>query len=139
MVASCRDDVLVATTSASSAERRRRLEALGVRVEVLDGADGRVDVRAIATLLARDKYLSLMIEAGSKMNWAVLEAGAADKIFLYYAPKILGGLKSLPVAGGVGRRRRADAIRFRNVKLHPIGADEFAVEAWTENDVYRDR
>ena len=52
-----------------------------------------------------------MIEAGSKVNWAALESGVVDKIFFYYAPKILGGMQSLPMAGGVGRRRRADAIR----------------------------
>ena len=73
-----------------------------------------------------------MIEAGSKVNWSALESGVADKIFFYYAPKILGGMQSLPVAGGTGRRRRADAIRFRDVKLHPITANEFAVEAWLE-------
>ena len=72
-----------------------------------------------------------MIEAGSKLNWAVLESGVADKIFFYYAPKILGGLQSLPVAGGAGRRSRKDAIRFRDVHLHAAGApDEFAVEAY---------
>jgi diaminohydroxyphosphoribosylaminopyrimidine deaminase/5-amino-6-(5-phosphoribosylamino)uracil reductase len=62
----------------------------------------------------------------------MLESGIVDKIFFYYAPKILGGMQSLPVAGGVGRRRRADAIRFHNVQLHRISADEFAVEAWVE-------
>ena len=53
----------------------------------------------------------------------------ADKIFFYYAPKILGGMHSLPVVGGVGRLRRADAILFRDVRLHQITEDEFAVEA----------
>ena len=46
MVTSCRNDVLVVTTSAASAERRKRLESKGVRVEVLEGADGRADLRA---------------------------------------------------------------------------------------------
>ena len=64
------------------------------------------------------------------MNWAALESEVVDKIFFYYAPKILGGLHSLPVVGGVGRRRRSDAIVFRDVTLHNISADEFAVEAW---------
>ena len=40
MVSSCQGDVLVVTTSAASAERRRRLEAKGVRIEVLEGSDG---------------------------------------------------------------------------------------------------
>jgi diaminohydroxyphosphoribosylaminopyrimidine deaminase/5-amino-6-(5-phosphoribosylamino)uracil reductase len=134
MVASCRSDVLVVTTSAASAERRKRLESRGVRVEVLEGSDGRADLRAIAELLAREKYLSLMVEAGSRVNWSMLETAVADKIYFYYAPKILGGTQSLPVAGGLGRRRRADAILFRDVKLHAITKNEFAVEAWLEKN-----
>jgi len=132
MVASSKDDVLVVTTSAGSAERRKRLESRGVRVEVLEGADGRADLRSVTALLAREKYQSLMIEAGSRVNWTALESGVADKIYFYYAPKILGGTQSLPVAGGTGRRRRADAIQFRDVKLHSITTNEFAVEAWVE-------
>jgi diaminohydroxyphosphoribosylaminopyrimidine deaminase/5-amino-6-(5-phosphoribosylamino)uracil reductase len=132
MVTSCRDDVLVVTTSAASPERRKRLESKGVRVEVLEGADGRVDLDAVVSLLAREKYLSLMIEAGSRINWTALESGATDKIFFYYAPKILGGTQSLPVAGGTGRRRRVDAIQFHDVKLHQITSNEFAVEAWLD-------
>ena len=99
------------TTSAASPERRKRLESMGVRVEMMERKDGRVSLQGVVELLAREKYLSLMIEAGSKVNWSVLESGVADKIFFYYAPKILGGMHSLPVAGGVGRRRRNDAIR----------------------------
>ena len=135
MVASCRDDVLVVTTSAASPERRKRLESKGVRVEVLERADGRVDLDAVVSLLAREKYLSLMVEAGSRINWTALESGVTDKIFFYYAPKILGGTQSLPVAGGTGRRRRADAIQFHDVKLHQITSNEFAVEAWLDKSV----
>jgi riboflavin synthase len=105
------------TTSAASPERRRKLEAKGVRVEVFEGASGRASLRATVEFLAREKYLSLMIEAGSRLNWSALESGVVDKIFFYYAPKILGGTLSLPVAGGAGRRRRDDAIVFREGDL----------------------
>jgi diaminohydroxyphosphoribosylaminopyrimidine deaminase/5-amino-6-(5-phosphoribosylamino)uracil reductase len=107
---------------------------MGVRVEVLERSDGRASLQGVIELLAREKYLSLMIEAGSRVNWSALESAVADKIYFYYAPKILGGTQSLPVAGGAGRRRRKDAIRFRDVKLHSIAKDEFAVEAWVERD-----
>ncbi|HEY1753778.1 MAG TPA: bifunctional diaminohydroxyphosphoribosylaminopyrimidine deaminase/5-amino-6-(5-phosphoribosylamino)uracil reductase RibD [Bryobacteraceae bacterium] len=133
MAKSCDRDVLAVTTSAASPERRKRLESMGVRVEVMERKDGRVNIQGVVELLAREKYLSLMIEAGSKVNWSVLESGVADKIFFYYAPKILGGMHSLPVAGGVGRRRRNDAIRVRSVRLHSVATDEFAVEAWLDN------
>lgn len=134
MVESCRDDVMVVTTSAAPASRRKALEHRGVKVIVSDGKDGRTEPRGVLDYLARERYLSLMIEAGSRVNWTVLENGMVDKIFFYYAPKILGGMQSLPVAGGPGRRRRKDAMRFRNVQLHPISQNEFAVEAWTRKD-----
>jgi diaminohydroxyphosphoribosylaminopyrimidine deaminase / 5-amino-6-(5-phosphoribosylamino)uracil reductase len=134
LVRSCANDVLAITTSAASAERRKRLEAKGVRVEVKERKDGRASLQGVVELLAKEKYLSLMIEAGSKVNWSALESGVPDKIFFYYAPKILGGMHSLPVAGGVGRRRRNDAIRVHHVRLHSIATDEFAVEAWLEKE-----
>src|SRR5579884_3131050 len=130
LVTSAHDgDVLIATTSAASGERKRALEARGVRVLVADGPGGRTDLRKVIDFLASEQYRSVMIEAGSKLNWAALECGVVDKIFFYYAPKMLGGLHSLPVVGGVGRRRRSDAIMFRDVHLHQITEDEFAVEA----------
>src|SRR5581483_6284147 len=136
---SCNNDLLVVTTSAASPERRKRLESMGARVEVLERTDGRASLQGVVELLAREKYLSLMIEAGSRVNWSALESGVADKIFFYYAPKILGGMQSLPVAGGTGRRRRKDGIRFRNVRLPSIAPDWVAVEAWLERDVYGNR
>lgn len=130
IVETCREDVLVVTTSLAPVERRRVLEDAGVRVLVADHPSGRTDMRQVVDWLARDNYLSLMIEGGSRINWAALECGAVDKIFFYYAPKILGGMQSLPVAGGTGKLRRSDAILFRDVHLHPITSDEFAVEAY---------
>ncbi|MGA2214658.1 MAG: bifunctional diaminohydroxyphosphoribosylaminopyrimidine deaminase/5-amino-6-(5-phosphoribosylamino)uracil reductase RibD [Bryobacteraceae bacterium] len=132
MVAGADHDLAVIATSAASEERRRALESRGVRVLIFDGPGGRVDLTRLPAFLAGEQYRSLMIESGSKLNWAALESRIVDKIFFYYAPKILGGLLSLPVAGGAGRLRRTDAIRFRNVRLHSIPPDEFVVEAWVD-------
>jgi diaminohydroxyphosphoribosylaminopyrimidine deaminase/5-amino-6-(5-phosphoribosylamino)uracil reductase len=132
IVRSAAGDVAILTTSAAPEERRRTLEYRGVRVLVFDGPGGRADLQKLPEYLAWEQYRSLMIESGSKLNWAALEAGIVDKIFFYYAPKILGGLQSLPVAGGAGRLRRTDAIQLQRVKLHSIPPDEFAVEAYLE-------
>src|SRR5476649_766187 len=132
MARSAAGDVLLVTTSASSAERRRALEARGIQVLIFDGPGGRADLRSLVDWLGRQGYLSLMIEAGSKLNWTALETGVIDRIFFYYGPKILGGLEALPLAGGIGRRRRVDAIRIRNVTIHPIPPDEFAVEGYVD-------
>ena len=128
MVTTCMGDLMVVCTSVAPAVRRLALEERGVKVLVANRPGGRTNMSAVVEELARHKYLSLMIEAGSKVNWAALEEGVADRIYFYYAPKILGGLQSLPVAGGIGRRRRADAIQLRDLLLHVITPDEFAVE-----------
>lgn len=136
MVLGAQGDLVVVTTSASSSERRRIVAARGIEVLVFDGPGGRTDLRAAIDWLGRKQYLSLMVEAGSKVNWTALESGCVDRIFFYYGPKILGGLEALPLAGGIGRRRRADAIRIHKVAIHPIPPDEFAVEGYV--DVHRD-
>lgn len=132
IVTSAAGDVAILTTSAAAGDRRRAFEYRGIRVLVFDGPGGRTNLPKLLEYLASEQYRSLMIESGSKLNWAALEAGIVDKIFFYYAPKILGGLQSLPVAGGTGRLRRTDAIRLARVKLHSIPPDEFAVEAYVE-------
>ena len=92
MAQSAANDLLLVTTSAAPPERRKALESHGVEGRSsFDGPGGRADLRRVVDWLAREKYLSLMIEAGSRVNWAALESDVVDKIFFYYAPKILGG------------------------------------------------
>jgi diaminohydroxyphosphoribosylaminopyrimidine deaminase/5-amino-6-(5-phosphoribosylamino)uracil reductase len=130
MVKGVENDLLIVGTSAAPVERRRLLEDRGVQVLIADDEKGRTNIRTVVAYLAEQRFQSLMVEAGSKVNWAFLDSGVADKIFFYYAPKILGGMESLPVAGGIGRRRRTDAILLERIALHAISKDEFAVEAY---------
>ena len=130
LVQSSDGDLVVATTSAAPPKRREALEERGVAVWVCDSPKGRVDLRSVIEAVGQRKMLSLMIEAGSKLNWAALDEGLADKALIYYAPKILGGMESLPLAGGVGRRSRSGAIRLKNLSIEMVGPDEFCVEAY---------
>jgi diaminohydroxyphosphoribosylaminopyrimidine deaminase/5-amino-6-(5-phosphoribosylamino)uracil reductase len=134
LVRSAEGDVVAVATSAASADRRKMLEARGVQVLSFDGPGGRADLRSVIDWLGERRYLSLMIEAGSKLNWTALESGCVDRIFFYYGPKILGGMEALPLAGGIGRRKRSDAIRIHNVAVHAIPPDEFAVEGYVHRD-----
>jgi diaminohydroxyphosphoribosylaminopyrimidine deaminase/5-amino-6-(5-phosphoribosylamino)uracil reductase len=130
MVRSARGDVLIVGTSAAPESRRKALEDAGVRVLIADGAAGRTDPGKVLDYLARERYLSLMVEAGAKVNWTMLDSQIADKVLFYYAPKILGGLKSLPVAGGQGRQRRMDAILLHRLTVRSVSENEFSVEAY---------
>lgn len=131
LVKTCENDVLV-FCSFSEEKKRRELEARGVLVEQvkLGGhEDGRPDLPLVTKQLGERDLLSLMIEGGALVNWTALATGIVDKVFLYYAPKILAGTGSVPFAGGEGFRHLHEAAQVRDVTLHRFGED-FAVEGY---------
>jgi diaminohydroxyphosphoribosylaminopyrimidine deaminase/5-amino-6-(5-phosphoribosylamino)uracil reductase len=70
-----------------------------------------------------------MIEGGAAVNGTVLASGVVDKVFFYYAPKILGGAGSIPFAAGAGFRHMDEAPQVKHLHLHRFGED-FAVEGY---------
>ena len=134
IVESFNDDLVIATTSAASPKRRSLFAKRRIPVQVFDSPTARVDLGGLLEWLGEKGIVSLMIEGGAKLNWAILETGIADKVLIYYAPKILGGFDSLPLVGGAGRRSRAGALQLNNLRTFMVSDDEFAVEA----DVVKD-
>lgn len=128
-----KNDVLVFCSSAD-AEKQAELEKLGVRVEKVPTVemDGRPDLPAILRRLGELEITSLMIEGGATVNWAALAANAVDKVFLYYAPKILAGTGSVPFAAGGGFRHMNQAAQVKHLHLHRFGED-FAVEGYVRD------
>jgi diaminohydroxyphosphoribosylaminopyrimidine deaminase/5-amino-6-(5-phosphoribosylamino)uracil reductase len=125
-----KNDVLLFCSSADE-EKKRQLEEDGIRVERLPAAepDGRPDLPAILHRLGAIEITSLLIEGGATVNWTALACGAVDKVFLYYAPKILAGTGSVPFAAGAGFHRMSEAAQVKALRLHRFG-DDFAVEGY---------
>jgi diaminohydroxyphosphoribosylaminopyrimidine deaminase/5-amino-6-(5-phosphoribosylamino)uracil reductase len=144
IVETCKDDVIVFCSLADES-KRRELERHGVRVEQVALAqpwatpssspdqrakkDSRPDLRAVFHRLGELEITSALVEGGATINWACLEARVVDKIFFYYAPKILGGSGAVPFASGSGYARLSDAAQVANLTLHQFGED-FAVEGY---------
>jgi diaminohydroxyphosphoribosylaminopyrimidine deaminase/5-amino-6-(5-phosphoribosylamino)uracil reductase len=137
VVKTAQNDVMVLCSSADESSMKQ-LQARGVRVEQIPSAlpEGRPDMAAIARRLGELEITSLLIEGGAAVNWAALEASIADKVFLFYAPKILGGVGSVPFSAGAGFRRMSEAAYVKSLRLHRFGED-FAVEGYLR-DPYRD-
>jgi diaminohydroxyphosphoribosylaminopyrimidine deaminase/5-amino-6-(5-phosphoribosylamino)uracil reductase len=127
------NDVLVFCSSADE-DKKAELERLGVRIEKVPTIeiDGRPDLPAILRRLGELEITSLMIEGGAMVNWAALAATVVDKVFLYYAPKILAGTGSVPFAAGAGFRHMSQAAQVKNLQLHRFGED-FAVEGYVRD------
>jgi diaminohydroxyphosphoribosylaminopyrimidine deaminase / 5-amino-6-(5-phosphoribosylamino)uracil reductase len=145
VVKTAHEDVIVFCCFAEE-NKRRSLESRGVIVQQVpmrqltaDGTilfpggtavvDGRPDLDRVMAELGKRQMTSLIIEGGAMVNWAALAAGVVDKVFFYYAPKILAGSGSIPFAIGTGFRRMSEAATLKSLTLHRFGED-FAVEGY---------
>lgn len=146
LVKTAHRDVLVFCSFAEE-KKRAALEKRGIEVEqvplarnepggVASVAGGRPDLRAVVRWLGAHEINNLIIEGGAAVNWAALAAGIVDKVFLYYAPKILGGGSAIPFALGTGYKKMDDAAHLQRFELHRFGED-FAVEGYLR-DPYTD-
>ena len=129
------DDLLILCNPGADLEKWRLLEHRGAQVCSVPG-EGRPDPRLVVAELGRREITSVLLEAGAELNGAALDAGVVDKVFLYYAPKILAGRDALPMATGSGIRAMRDALPVGNIRQHQFG-DNFAIEGYLR-DVYRD-
>jgi diaminohydroxyphosphoribosylaminopyrimidine deaminase/5-amino-6-(5-phosphoribosylamino)uracil reductase len=125
-----RNDVLVFCSSGEE-KKKRELEARGIRVERVssDLPEGRPDIRKVLRRLGQLEITSVLVEGGAEVNGAMLSSKAVDKLFLYYAPRILGGAESIPFATGQRFHQINEAPGVRNLRLHRFGED-FAVEGY---------
>jgi diaminohydroxyphosphoribosylaminopyrimidine deaminase/5-amino-6-(5-phosphoribosylamino)uracil reductase len=83
-----------------SAETPRNTWPANAQSMILRGPDGRVDLDGMLKLLAERGINELHVEAGAKLNGALLAAGRIDELLLYLAPSLLGdparGMFALP-------------------------------------------
>src|SRR5580692_7697501 len=133
VVKTAADDLLVLCSFAEE-KKKKQLLKLGVRVEQLPRAnsEGHPDMTAVLRFLGQTEITSLMIEGGALVNWAALSEGIVDKVYLYYAPRILGGTTAVPLAGGAGFATIGGAAYVKSIRLHRFGED-FAVEGYLKD------
>jgi diaminohydroxyphosphoribosylaminopyrimidine deaminase/5-amino-6-(5-phosphoribosylamino)uracil reductase len=101
---------------------RTAREAAGAEVVELPGADGRVDLAALLRLLAQRGVNEVHVEAGARLNGALLAAGLVDEWVAYVAPLAVGddarGLFAMPALASL-----TNAARFKLDDVRQIGSD----------------
>lgn len=89
-------------------------------VEVLELPDteGRVDLAGMLGVLASRGVNELHVEAGARLNGALLAAGLVDEVLLYLAPSVIGD----PARGMFARSAPIDTLDLRE-RLHFVSVD----------------
>jgi len=107
------ENVIITTRASDHAE--------AVKIEA--GSEGRVNLEKAMRYLADKKAINeVLVEAGSTLSGAFIQAGLVDELILYLAPKLLGSdarsLVHLP-----GLERLEDCVQLEIKSLKKIGDD----------------
>jgi diaminohydroxyphosphoribosylaminopyrimidine deaminase/5-amino-6-(5-phosphoribosylamino)uracil reductase len=97
----------------------QRLVDQGVRIIQMP----EIDFVQLMDKLGEEKVDSVLIEGGSYTHGKALESGIVDKVYVFIAPKLIGGTKALTPVGGEGVALMSDAYQLKNVKYTPFGDD----------------
>ena len=117
-----RQTTLVACCTADP-EKRAALEALGIEVLVLPGADGRVDLSALLAELGKREIDSVLVEGGSEIHGAFLSRHLAQRLYVYIGALALGGRTAKSPVGGQGAPAPADGIVLSAPDVTRFGSD----------------
>ncbi|MDH5552258.1 MAG: bifunctional diaminohydroxyphosphoribosylaminopyrimidine deaminase/5-amino-6-(5-phosphoribosylamino)uracil reductase RibD [Nitrosomonas sp.] len=114
-----KDDSAIIFTAISSKEKSAALQNLGAKVIEVPGANGEVDLTKMMRKLAGLEINEVLVEAGSKLNGALVQADLVDELVMYMAPHLLGdkaqGMLDMPELTCLENKSKLDIQDLRMV------------------------
>ncbi|MDP4094611.1 MAG: bifunctional diaminohydroxyphosphoribosylaminopyrimidine deaminase/5-amino-6-(5-phosphoribosylamino)uracil reductase RibD [Bacillota bacterium] len=114
---------ILATTTAITKEKEKKLSDKGVRLIKTERKDGQVDLSLLMRELYKLEIDSVMVEGGGSLNYSCLQAGIVDKVMMFIAPKIIGGRSAVTPVEGEGIKLMKDAVRLKDVEVKRFDDD----------------
>jgi diaminohydroxyphosphoribosylaminopyrimidine deaminase/5-amino-6-(5-phosphoribosylamino)uracil reductase len=114
---------LVLGAESAPLENVRALEQAGARVILLpsDEATGRLPVDRVLSTLASEGVSMLLVEGGSSVISAFIQARAVDEFSLFLAPTLLG--RGIQLAGEISLGRMEEAISLSPARIKQVEGD----------------
>jgi len=118
-----RAGLLICTCQGADSERKRLMERVGAEVLEVEERNGRVSLSAVMRELAARDITSVLIEGGAEVSASAIGEGVVDKVYFFYAPKILGGPDAPGMVGDLGIRRIDGCLNVRGLRVRRFGED----------------
>ncbi|MCD8089669.1 MAG: dihydrofolate reductase family protein [Clostridiales bacterium] len=115
-------ETIIAAVSGSD-EKAAALREKGAEVLFVNEKKGHIDLRDLFVKLGQRKIDSILIEGGGDINFSVLNEGLCSKLFVFVAPKILGGRSAKSPVGGEGIETADGCIKLGGPKISSVGSD----------------
>jgi len=116
-------DTILVVGKAVAQVKKKAYEKKGTRVIQSALKNGLIDLNALMGQLGAMQLTSLLIEGGSRVLASAFKAGIVDKVFFFYAPKILGGDDGVPICSGPGVELMSQSIAVSDIGIHRFGDD----------------
>lgn len=104
-------------------EQKEELEKAGVEVLTVKELAGRLDLQDLMLKLGEKQIDGILLEGGSTLNYAALQAGIVNRVEAYVAPKFFGGAGFYTPVGGEGVELATEAIGAQLISTEQIGED----------------
>lgn len=127
----------ILATCSTDGKRRRIYEEAGCQVVCVKERDGHVDLQELMEVLGQVPIDGILLEGGSRLNWAALQSGIVQKVQAYVAPKLFGGADAKTPIGGKGVALPKEAFMLTNSRISRLGED-FLIESEVSARVHRD-
>ena len=115
---------LLVTGPEADADKCRELaERKNVTIISLPGEEGIIKINALLPALYEQGLTSVLVEGGSEVLGSFLDAGAADRVYAFIAPKLVGGKAALPAIGGTGISAMSQCASVIEPELLTLGED----------------
>lgn len=114
---------IVITSQNADNKKIKALQAKKVEVWEMLLRDNHIDLFSVMKKLGEMRIDSVLLEGGSTIGFAAIQAGIVDKIQIYIAPKLLGGEKAKTALGGQGIAKIKDAVDVKNWSIQMMGKD----------------
>lgn len=118
-----RTPTLIAVGTTAPASRVRRLERAGCEVLGVAGSTDLVALPMLLDELGRRRMTNVLVEGGSAVLGAFVDAGLADEAIVFVAPRIVGGAAAPGALGGAGAVDMAHLPRIGGVERFESGPD----------------
>lgn len=113
----------IVTGPGVSEAKRERLARKGVPTLTIPLLGEVVDLKRLATLLGERGVTSILVEGGGGIIGSAFRSGIVDKIYFFYAPKILGGDDGVPICRGQGAGVMKNSLPVKDVQVHIFDSD----------------
>ncbi len=114
--------VVVFASVAALDGREIDLERLGVEVVATQPSEEELDLLHVLDELGGRGIKGLLVEGGGETATRFVRKGLADKLTLFYAPKLLGS-EGVPMIGALRATKVAESLQFSVSEVEKVGDD----------------